>query len=338
MARHHHHHHHHSSSPKPETPSPDADKEQEDLGLDRGLDSPRRIMEQDGTMTVQRLHERSHLFHDLLAMSWGRFLLAILGVYIGLNTLFALAYMAVGLEQLSQMTALGFWDRFGVAFHFSAQTLTTVGYGFFSPQGPWASAIATFEALVGLLSFALATGLVYGRFATPRAGVVFAEKAVFAPRSGPASAGSDSPKGDAQWSFQVALANKEASELVEVEARMMLAINEMAGNTWKRNFHELKLERNQIYFLTMNWNLVHHIDASSPLAHCKAQDLVKQDVEVIVLIKAFNRDFSQWVHARRSYTSDEIEWGARYAIPYDIQEDGETIFDLKRLGKTLPSA
>ncbi len=321
---------------KEANPGADA-REREDFGLDRGLESPRRIMERDGSMTVERLHERSHLFHDLLAMSWPRFLLAVLGVYVALNTGFAIVYMIVGLEQLSQVPGDGFWPRFGVAFHFSAQTLTTVGYGFFSPQGPWASAIATFEALVGLLSFALATGLVYGRFATPRSGIAFAEKAVVAPLLN-----TDVPEnGDESqapgWSLQVALANKEASELVEVEARMMLAINEVVGNQRKRTFHELDLERNQIYFLTMNWNLVHRMDATSPLGHCTAQDLRRQDVEVIVLVKAFNRDFSQWVHARRSYTAEEIEWGSRYAIPYEIRDNGETVFDLKRLGKTLPN-
>ncbi len=180
------------SGSRPKPPSGD------DWGLSRKLDSTARMMDHQGRFTIRRLHEASHLYHDLLAMSWGRFLLLVVGIYVALNTLFALAYLLVGLEQLNQAPSGSWFQRFGIAFHFSAQTLTTVGYGFFSPQGPVASAIATFEALVGLLSFALATGLVYGRFATPTAGVVFSERAVVA------------PYGENGTALQVALANGRA--------------------------------------------------------------------------------------------------------------------------------
>lgn len=60
-------------------------------------------------------------------------------------------------------------EKFGEAFFFSAQTFTTVGYGRINPIGFIASFVASMEALTGLMSFALVTGLLYGRFARPRA-------------------------------------------------------------------------------------------------------------------------------------------------------------------------
>ncbi|MBK6782672.1 MAG: two pore domain potassium channel family protein [Saprospiraceae bacterium] len=47
---------------------------------------------------------------------------------------------------------------------FSSQTITTLGYGRVAPVGIQASTIAAIESMLGLLAFALATGLLYGRF------------------------------------------------------------------------------------------------------------------------------------------------------------------------------
>ena len=64
---------------------------------------------------------------------------------------------------------------------FSAQSLTTVGYGRLNPTGVFDSALASIEAMVGLLGFAVATGLLYGRFSRPVVRLLYSEQAVVAP-------------------------------------------------------------------------------------------------------------------------------------------------------------
>jgi inward rectifier potassium channel len=61
------------------------------------------------------------------------------------------------------------------------QTFTTVGYGHVSPRGFLTSFIAAVEALSGLFSFAIATGLFYGRFSQPKAHLLFSSNALIAP-------------------------------------------------------------------------------------------------------------------------------------------------------------
>jgi inward rectifier potassium channel len=65
-------------------------------------------------------------------------------------------------------------------FFFSAQTFTTVGYGHITSRF-LTSALSAAEALIGLLSFAIATGLFFGRFSRPTAFLKFSHNAVIAP-------------------------------------------------------------------------------------------------------------------------------------------------------------
>src|SRR5215212_8749400 len=58
------------------------------------------------------------------------------------------------------------------AFFFSVQTLSTIGYGVMSPKGLYGCAVVTFEAFVGLLGVAMASGLMFSKFARPTARVL----------------------------------------------------------------------------------------------------------------------------------------------------------------------
>ena len=309
------------NSTRPDASAPQSD----DLGFGKRYGARARMMNKGGRLMIRRQGESVHLYHDLLEMTWTRFLMMVLIAFLTLNMVFASLYMVAGLSNLGHTVQGGFWSQFGVAFHFSAQTLTTVGYGFFNPQGGWTSVIASFEALVGLLSFALATGLVYGRFTRPTHGVLFSKEAIITP-----------PNDQGKLSFQVSIANERSNELLEVEARMMLTMNEISSNNVVRRFSDLKLDRDFVYFLPLNWNLVHQIDEQSPLYGLNEKDFEDKHLEVLILIRAFNDDFSQYVHARSSYTFDEIRWNSRFKVPYSIDEDGTTAFKIRETGQVEP--
>ena len=73
------------------------------------------------------------------------------------------------------------WSDFLRAFFFSVETFGTIGYGHVAPSGIAVNTLITCESLVGLLSLALATGLVFARFSRPTAEILYSKHAVIAP-------------------------------------------------------------------------------------------------------------------------------------------------------------
>jgi len=117
----------------------------------------------------------------MLEMKLSKFLLLIFLIYIVANLFFAGIYYLIGIDHLAGVNTGSSFKNFTEVFFFSAQTFTTVGYGRISPVGFLASAVSTFEAFLGLLSFAIATGLFYGRFSRPQAFLKFSNNALIAP-------------------------------------------------------------------------------------------------------------------------------------------------------------
>src|SRR5439155_25046282 len=107
--------------------------------------------------------------------------------YLALNVFCAVAYLACGADALSGAGAAMLGNRFNQAFFFSVETFATIGYGQIAPNGFAANAVVTVEALVGLMYQALATGLLFARFARPTASIVFSRLAVIAPYAGVSS-------------------------------------------------------------------------------------------------------------------------------------------------------
>ena len=144
-----------------------------------------RYINKDGRPNIEKrgisLLERISWYHTMLAMPRWKFLILIFLFFILINFVFALLYMLIGVEHLSGMLTENYTQKFGEAYFFSAQTFTTVGYGRVNPTGFLASAMASFEALIGLLTFALATGLFYARFSKPKAYLRFSKNALIAP-------------------------------------------------------------------------------------------------------------------------------------------------------------
>ncbi|MDX2047617.1 MAG: ion channel [Chitinophagaceae bacterium] len=263
--------------------------------------------------------KRSSIFQFMLKVPVWKFLGIIVLFYLVVNLLFATVYTLIGIDNLGGMDAKTLPGKFLEAFFFSAQTLSTVGYGHVYPSGFAANAVAAIESLLGLLMFALATGLMYGRFSKPRSYLVFSEKALFAPY-----------KDGVALMFRLAPYKKHF--LTDVEIKVNLAMEVNVNGVMKNQFYSLNLELSRANTLTLNWTIVHPIDETSPLFNLTKEDIALSDAEMLVFLKGYDDEYSNTVVARTSYTFKEFVYGAKFKMMYHPSEDGATtILDLDKL-------
>ena len=306
------------------TPFPRLDRilPSDDLGLGN-RPGPGRSVNKDGTFNVRRVglpvFRSYELYHHLITMSGFRFLVLLFLGFLITNALFAVIYLGLGMDHFVRTGGDGHLDRMLDAFFFSAQTLTTVGYGHISPNSHLVSAVAALESLLGLLSFALATGLLYGRFSRPHAQMRFSQRGVVAPYRGATA-------------FMFRFVNRRSNQLIEVEATVSLSY--LDGESDTRRFVTLPLERGKINLFPTSWTVVHPIDEASPLFGMQDEDLRRAQAEFIVLIKAFDDTFSQTIYQRTSYTAEEVLWGVRFKPMTTPGPDGVLEMDVDRLDAT----
>ena len=223
----------------------------------------RRAINKDGSFNVLRQGASwrdIHPYLHLINATWPEFLAIVFAGYVVVNTIFAFIYFMLPAEQVAGTDAPSGFARLLNDFFFSSHTLTTVGYGNFAPSGVLANSIASFEALVGLMAFALATGLLFGRVSKPSAKIGFSASALVAPYQD-------------RTSLQFRIVNQRSNVLIEIRASVILMIIDGSSGVPTRQFVTLTTERDNIYFFPLTWTVVHPIDESSPLFGKTAADL-----------------------------------------------------------------
>lgn len=291
-------------------PEQKAAEQDRDLGFGSSLSkrSNFRLLNRDGSFNIQR-HQRGlwralFSYNALIEMNWGKFFLTVMGIYLFINSMFAVGYLACGENSLLGDAGV---SRFLRAFFFSVHTFATIGYGNVVPHGLAANVLVTIESLAGLICFALVAGLVFARFSRPTAQIIYSDRALIAPYRG-------------GQSLQFRILNGRDNELLELHASVILSRFESAGPGRQRRFYPLELERSLVTFFPLNWTVVHPIDERSPLHGWDEAMLLRSEAEILILLTATDDTFAQVVHNRASYTADEIVWGARF-LPI-LNEDG----------------
>jgi inward rectifier potassium channel len=286
-----------------------------------------RFINKNGNANIQKVGisflEGISWYHTMLKIPRWKFFFIIILFYFIVNLFFASIYMFIGVENLRGVTSVSRIDKFGEAFFFSIQTFTTVGYGHISPSGFLASFVAAVEALSGLLSFAIATGLFYGRFSKPNAFIKFSENAIIAPyKDGSA--------------LMMRLAPHKNTNLTDAEAFVTVGILIDENGVVSNKFYNLPLEMSKINSLTLSWTLVHPIDEESPLFNLNQSDYRDTSGEILVFVKTFDDMYSSTVAKRTSYTFDEVVYGAKFSSMYSKNESNtKTVLHLEKLNSFI---
>ena len=279
------------------------------------------IINDDGSSNVTHLNRKKSmgdLYSYFIDITWFQFFFLIVLAYTIVNMFFGLIYVGIGIEQITKPKG-AFFEDFLNGFFFSAQTLTTVGYGGITPEGIFANFIAAFEAMIGLLSFSFITGLLYGRFSKPKANIKFSDNIILR----------DFKKGRA---IMFRLMNSRKTVMIEPEIKVTLSITlKDEKGFFKRDFFTLKLERDKIMYLPTVWTLVHEIDEKSPLFKYSNEEIKNLDAFLYILMNYHEESFAQKVYQIYSYDFDKLKLDVKYVPSFSFNKEGYTVLNHDKL-------
>jgi inward rectifier potassium channel len=283
-----------------------------------------RFINRDGSFNLRKtgwpFWKRMSVYSYLLELSWLQFLAVIVLFYTLVNLFFSLLYILIGTDQLQGFVSTTNWGKIKETFFFSTQSFTTVGYGRINPVGDGADLVSSIETMAGWLFFALVTGLLYGRFTQPKAYIAFSENLLVSPY-----------KEGLGLMFRM-VPFKDSHQLTEAKVVVNLSLLITENGKSDYQFYQLQLERSRIDMFNMNWTVVHPINEESPLYNYTKEDFIASDFELMIQVTGFDPVFSNQVMQRTSYTMRELVWGAKFALMYHQDEDGDTtILELDKL-------
>ncbi len=253
------------------------------------------------------------IYYFLLQSSWTAVLGLIVGAFLLANLIFAIGFWHFGINGA---------NSFADAFFFSVETLGTIGYGAMFPSNPGAHTLVTIEAIFGLLSTAMITGLAFAKFSRPRARILFSRHAVISQRDG-------------HPTLMVRCANERHNSVVEATMRIsMLRRERTVEGEEIRRIIDLPLVRSQSPAFILTWTGMHRITPESPFWDVTPELLQKQEVTIFVSVVGLDETFVQTIHARHVYSAREILWNRRHADVISTGPDGIRIIDYTSFHET----
>jgi inward rectifier potassium channel len=262
----------------------------------------------------------SDIYHFFLTTSWSRLVLLIAASYTAANLTFAGLYLLGG-DCIANARPGSFAD----AFFFSFETMATIGYGNMTPVGMYANVLSSIEAFLGMLATAMATGLMFAKFARPTSRVIFSRNLVMT-------------RHDGQPALIFRMANARGNQIVEAQIKAVLLRDELTLEGLRmRRFYDLEFQRKMNPVFTLSWTAIHIVDEKSPLYGETAESLAAKQAGIIALLTGIDETFSQSVHARCAYQLDlDLVWNARFADILTRRPDGMGVIDYTKFDDIVP--
>ena len=292
----------------------------------QGPASLSRMLKTDAQMRVRPLgvprFRTPDVYHQLLRASWPRLTFYFLLAFFLFNCLFA------GLFLLDQggftdptppINASHFWQL----FFFSVETVATVGYGNMVPVSLYANILVAIEISLGILFFALVTGIMFARFSRPTARILFSKVAVIGPVNGVPT-------------LMFRAANQRHNLIFEISANVSILGDETVEGSRMRRFRDLRLARNSNPVFMLTWTLMHPIDTDSPLYQWLDSREPPAGFEIIVVLSGVDERTGQIIHGRWAYTPKDLRWNARFVDILGVDGDGVRTVDYGHFDDTNP--
>jgi len=256
-------------------------------------------------------------YHNAMTVTWPRFFGALAAAFLAINLFFASVF-ALGDNPVGNARPGSFWDL----FFFSVETTSTVGYGDMHPQTLFGHSVATVENFVGMVLLAVMTGLVFSRFSRPRARLIFARNPVVTMHNG-------APM------LKFRLANARNNFITEANAKLwVLASSTSAEGVRIVGFQPMRLVKSENPVFALSWTLFHPIDEQSQLYGMSAEEIEASEMNFIVSISGLDETSAQIVHARETFTAQDLRIGHDFVDIHSVDESGTRRVDYGRIHDT----
>jgi inward rectifier potassium channel len=279
----------------------------------------RRVHQQGSTFYVigddrARLRDAYHLF---LRMPWWASLGLIAAGFMAVNVVFAAAFYVVGGVKGSDGT---YFD----ALSFSVQTLATIGYGAMYPKSVGAEITMIVESIVSLVLTALATGLVFTKFARPTTRVAFSTRAVVTQHDG-------------KRTLMFRAGNRRSNVIVEATIHVVAVLTTITaeGKTFYKAV-DLPLVRDRQVGMTRGWTLMHIVNEASPLFEADAAKLKQLELELYIALTGIDDVTMQSINAVHKYVDDEIHVDHHFADTLIPLDNGAFVVDMTKFDVVVP--
>jgi inward rectifier potassium channel len=279
----------------------------------------------DGAMKIKPLGARrwhpSDIYHQLITLTWPQLIALFVATFLCFNFLFAFLY---GLDPQginwgdTKVNAAPYWR----AFFFSIDTVATIGYGNMYPVSVLTNILVVVEITLGILFFALVTGIAFARFSRPTARVLFSRVAVVSHVHG-------------KPTLMFRAANQRHNLVFEARATVSILSDEEVDGMTMRRFRDLRLARASTPVFALSWMMMHEIGPDSPIAAWLEQQAAQPDAEIVVLLTGMDERSGQNIHARWAYRAGDIRWNVRLVDIIGILPDGTRTIDYSRFHETV---
>jgi inward rectifier potassium channel len=260
------------------------------------------------------------LYHTLMTIDLTSLLAALAGTFLVINIFFAAVYFGVG--GLAGVRAGTFFG----AFFFSVQTLSTTGYGAIYPVTLTANFLAVAEMLLGLLSTALATGVLFARLSRPRARVMFSKVVIIRQYRGAPT-------------LMFRLANERRNQILEARVSVTATYDEAddTGSTLRRLI-PLQLERETTPVFALTWLVMHRITEDSPLFGKDMAAIAAAGNVIVCSFTGLDDTLNAPIYARHVYGAEDLRIGHQFVDVMERRATGDITIDYGKFHETVAAA
>lgn len=212
-------------------------------------------------------------------------------------------------------------------FLFSIEVHTTIGYGnrAITLECPVAIMTMCFESIVGTISQSFMIGIVFAKLTRPKnraQTLLFSKNAIINQR-------------DRNLCLIFRIGNTRKSRILDVSVQAYLIRHNTPDVLDDQIKLNLNIDSSENISFMFPISAVHTINENSPFYSMSALDILKSNIEILVVCEGTIESTGQPVQAKSSYTTQEILWGHRFIDMIDYHEDKQGfVIDYSKLNKT----